>query len=162
MATGTIAIQLFEFNNWANESLLEFCQGLDDTQLLATMVGTRGSIKETLVHIVAAQERYVGGLGGPRKGAPVHGMTGWPGFELLLDSARETGAALIAAGAEEDPARECAYRYQGETVTVRAGTFLVQASHHANDHRTQICSILGSIGIEPPEITGWGYAQRDS
>lgn len=156
VSAGTIGAELFRFNNWANEALIEFCRGLDDNQLEAVLAGTRGSIQDTLVHLVAAQERYV--VGRPRTAERVHESLGWPGFEKLLESCRETGASLVA-GADGDPARECPYRYRGEALVVLAGTFLVQAMHHANDHRTQICSVLGSVGLEPPEITGWGFAQ---
>ena len=159
MGTGTIGVELFRFNEWANEALIEFCRGLDEPTLQADAPGTRGSIQDTLVHIVAAQERYVGGLGRPRTGGRVHESLGWPGFEELLESNRETGASLVAAAAEEDPERAFTLQYQGRDEIVLARTFLVQAMHHANDHRTHICSILGAIGVEPPEVTGWGWAE---
>jgi hypothetical protein len=34
---------------------------------------------------------------------------------------------------------------------------LVQAIHHANDHRTHICTVLGSHGIPLPEMDVWAY-----
>jgi len=33
----------------------------------------------------------------------------------------------------------------------------IQAIHHGNDHRTQICSTLGALGEEVPELDGWSY-----
>lgn len=33
----------------------------------------------------------------------------------------------------------------------------LQAIHHGNDHRTQICTILGADGLEVPELDGWAY-----
>ena len=30
--------------------------------------------------------------------------------------------------------------------------------HHGTDHRSQICTALTSMGIEPPEIGVWEYA----
>lgn len=159
VASDTVGVEVFRFNNWANETLIEYCGQLDDTQLQATLPGTRGSLMDTLVHIVAAQERYADGLGRPRRTGRVHESLGWPGIEDLRASCRESGTALLAAAAEEDPAREFRRLYQEREVVIRADTVLIQAIHHGNDHRTQICSILGSLGLEPPEITGWGYAE---
>jgi hypothetical protein len=37
------------------------------------------------------------------------------------------------------------------------GLLLLQAIHHGNDHRTQICSTLGALGEEVPELDGWAF-----
>ena len=34
---------------------------------------------------------------------------------------------------------------------------LLQAIHHGNDHRTQICSTLGALGEEVPDLDGWTF-----
>jgi uncharacterized damage-inducible protein DinB len=41
---------------------------------------------------------------------------------------------------------------------VRAGVIVAQALHHGNAHREQICAILTSLGIEPPDIQPWECA----
>jgi uncharacterized damage-inducible protein DinB len=33
--------------------------------------------------------------------------------------------------------------------------------HHGTDHRSQICTILTTLGIEPPPIDVWDYADQD-
>ena len=33
-----------------------------------------------------------------------------------------------------------------------------QAIHHANEHRAHVCTILGALGHEPPDVSAWGYA----
>jgi uncharacterized damage-inducible protein DinB len=37
------------------------------------------------------------------------------------------------------------------------GVRLAQALHHGTDHRSQICTALTSIGVEPPAIDVWDY-----
>jgi hypothetical protein len=37
------------------------------------------------------------------------------------------------------------------------GMLLVQAIQHGNDHRTQICSTLGALGLDVPDLDGWEY-----
>lgn len=45
------------------------------------------------------------------------------------------------------------------TFQVQLGIVLVQALHHGNDHRTQICTVLGHHGIPFEEIDVWAYGE---
>ena len=47
---------------------------------------------------------------------------------------------------------------RGEVYAVRAGVFITQALHHGNEHRAHICTILGALGHEPPDVSAWEYA----
>jgi uncharacterized damage-inducible protein DinB len=57
-------VELFKHNVWANQCLFDACEGLNDRQLDATIPGTFGSIRNTLIHIVGAQDRLVAALSG--------------------------------------------------------------------------------------------------
>jgi uncharacterized damage-inducible protein DinB len=37
------------------------------------------------------------------------------------------------------------------------GIRLAQALHHGTDHRSQVCTALTALGIEPPPIDVWDY-----
>jgi uncharacterized damage-inducible protein DinB len=37
------------------------------------------------------------------------------------------------------------------------GIRLAQALHHGTDHRSQICTALTSLGVEPPSIDVWDF-----
>jgi uncharacterized damage-inducible protein DinB len=54
----------FKYNLWANLRLLDTCVQLSDTQLDATMIGTFGSVRETLMHLFGAEEGYAWALTG--------------------------------------------------------------------------------------------------
>jgi uncharacterized damage-inducible protein DinB len=45
----------------------------------------------------------------------------------------------------------------GSTTQAPMSIRLAQALHHGTDHRSQICTALTSIGIEPPFIDVWDY-----
>jgi uncharacterized damage-inducible protein DinB len=62
----TVIADFFKFNLWANLRVLDACAGLDDARLDATIRGPFGSVRETLVHIVAAEEGYVQRFTGQR------------------------------------------------------------------------------------------------
>jgi hypothetical protein len=40
------------------------------------------------------------------------------------------------------------------------GIRLAQVLHHRTDHRSQICTILTSLGIAPPDIDVWAVSTR--
>jgi uncharacterized damage-inducible protein DinB len=36
---------------------------------------------------------------------------------------------------------------------------IVQALHHGNVHREQICAIMTGLGVQPPDVQAWSYAE---
>jgi hypothetical protein len=52
-------VELFHHNKWSNLRLLDACAQLNDEQLDASTKGTYGTIRDTLLHLFAAEERYV-------------------------------------------------------------------------------------------------------
>src|SRR5690606_31368231 len=38
---------------------------------------------------------------------------------------------------------------------------LAHVIHHGTDHRSQICTALTTLGIEPPAIDVWDFAEQD-
>jgi uncharacterized damage-inducible protein DinB len=53
------------------------------------------------------------------------------------------------------------HRDDGSESHAPAGIRLAQALHHGTDHRSQICTALTNLGIEPPAIDVWDYADKD-
>jgi len=52
--------KLFEHNNWANLQIIQACSALSDEQLDAEPQSvTKGSIRRTLLHLVASQQGYL-------------------------------------------------------------------------------------------------------
>jgi uncharacterized damage-inducible protein DinB len=41
------------------------------------------------------------------------------------------------------------------------GIRLAQALHHGTDHRSQICTALTSLSVEPPLIDVWDFGWED-
>jgi uncharacterized damage-inducible protein DinB len=52
-------------------------------------------------------------------------------------------------------------RPDGSQSHAPAGIRLAQAIHHGTDHRSQICTALTTLGIEPPLIDVWDYGAQD-
>jgi uncharacterized damage-inducible protein DinB len=53
------------------------------------------------------------------------------------------------------------HRDDGSESHAPLGIRLAQVIHHGTDHRSQICTALTSLGMDPPEIDLWGFGQQD-
>lgn len=150
---------LARHNVWATVQVLEFCQGLDEPTLHTTAPGTFGTIIETLRHMIDAEASYLFRLTGAWSAYP------WRRDEAVgLDVLAERAAVLaitweqFLAGDVDSERLGEARSDKNEVFAVRAGVFITQALHHANEHRAHICTILGALGYEPPDVSAWGYA----
>ena len=86
---------LFKYNLWANLRLLDACAQLSDAQLDTTTKGTFGSVRETLMHLFAAEEGYARSLTGTSPTPLLNELTTFPGFDELRRRAKGSGEALI-------------------------------------------------------------------
>ena len=156
---GSVLTTLFRHNAWANLALLEFCQGLSDTQLDTTAVGCFGSIRDTLQHIVVAEISYVNRVTGatpPGKLAPGE----FPGFDLLKDSVRWTSDQLLRLAFSAQNDTRVQQRLPDQPLKqYPLASLIAQALTHSTEHRTQISAIITQMGMEPPDMSGWKYME---
>lgn len=139
-------------NEWANLALIEACHGLTDEQLDATVDGTYGSIRRTWRHIVGAEGGYATQLGNEPV-ARLRNDDPWPGWDRLAEFASHAADALEGAIEPSDRA----IHFEDDDEDVDAAVILIQAFQHGTDHRSQICTILTTLGIEPPDIDSWSW-----
>lgn len=142
---------------WATHTLLTFCRDVDNAILNAPDAGSFGSIIETWRHIVDSEMSYAFRLTGAWPERPWQSGEAMD-FDTLEKRAAMTGDVLVAylAGNVDLERDGEAYGDEG-TFDVKHGIFLAQIFWHASEHRSQICSILGRHGIEPPDIQPWEY-----
>ena len=62
-------------------------------------------MKNTLVHMVAAERRYVAMLRGEQPDRTIHESLGFPGIDALRESAQQSGQALIQIAEREQTGR---------------------------------------------------------
>jgi uncharacterized damage-inducible protein DinB len=145
--------KLFEHNNWANRQIIEICSALSDEQLDAEPhSATMGSIRQTLLHLVASQRSYLALLTLPLEARPTVPLT-WAELE---ESARTSGEGLLAlASGEQKPLNTQLQTRDGSRV--EPWVVMVQVINHATEHREQIKNMLSALGVTPPDIDGWDY-----
>ncbi len=149
----------FRHHLWSNMRLFDSCLTLSEEQLRRSDPGTFGSIRATLGHLVRAEERYLFFLTGEETaGAELDGQT--PIGELQ-ERARQSGTLLIEVAMGIDPLLDVQVGEGEEREMIPVTVFLLQAIHHAHEHRTQIATLMGQQGIEPPGISGWRYFDEE-
>ena len=95
MHAGDTLETLFRHHRWANLRIVDGCLPLSDAQLDQGLLGTYGTIRDTLRHMMLAERSYLSRIrSGERythpEGAPP------PSLEEMRASLDETGAGLIA------------------------------------------------------------------
>lgn len=149
----------FDHHVWATLRLLDACSQLTPEQLEATVPGVYGSILQTLRHTVGADTWYLFVLTAGRVANVDEDSMSLS--ELRAEMARNGPRWRAYLGSEPD-ARNVVAHGGGEVKThAPIGIRLAQALHHGTDHRSQVCTILTTLEIEPPDIAVWAMAEED-
>lgn len=154
---GDLIADLYRQNEWANLKLLQVCRGLTDTQMDTAAIGSYRSIRQTLAHFLNSETYYVRRLGGDYAGPEIPEGGPWPGFDALEAAVRASAAGLLGR----------ARAAQAAAVAEPAGgepdneVVLVQALNHSTEHRGQVCTIMSGLRLEPPDLSGWAWAEAD-
>ena len=149
----------FGHHVWATIRVLDVCAALDDAQLATTVPGTYGSIIGTLRHLVGGDVFYLDVL--TDREPPFEEKTAdIPALRAVMEAHESVWQRLIAG--ELDPTTDVIeYEDNGFETHAPLGIRLAQALHHGTDHRSQICTALTSLGIEPPAIDVWDFGALD-
>ena len=159
MSTSLLA-DAFAHHVWATLRLLDACLELTPEQLATGVPGIFGSILETQRHLVGADASYLFVMGGGE--SPLIDEE-----SMSLSELRETmqghGAAWSRLLAQDlDPgAIVVRHRDDGSESQAPLGIRLAQALHHGTDHRSQVCTGLTTLGIEPPAIDVWDFGEHE-
>jgi uncharacterized damage-inducible protein DinB len=145
---------------WASEALMTACAALTAEQLGTPCSGTYGSIIATLRHLVASDRWYLSFF---PQGAQLQPMDDEDeiGLDELVTEMTRNGAAwsaLLATG--PDGETDVPETDGGWVFHAPLGFRLAQVVHHGTDHRSQVCTALTGLGIEPPDIDVWKYGEE--
>ncbi len=81
-----------------------------------------------------------------------------------LRAAMEGHGAAWSAILADDPDPDAVlerHRDDGSQTDAPVSIRLAQALHHGTDHRSQICTALTTLGVEPPFIDVWDFGLLD-
>lgn len=149
--------KLFEHNNWANMQIIQACARLTDEQLDAVPVSaTKGTVRETLTHLVRSQAGYLSLLTLP---VDQRRRSTAASISELEEAVRDSGEKLLALARGESGGFPTARLQTTDGFYVEPWIVVTQVINHATEHREQIKSMLTALGMVPPEIDGWSYGE---
>ena len=147
----------FAHHVWATLRLIDTCLALSPEQLETRVPGTYGSIIDTMRHLVGGDSWYMFDMtGDPARRIEADQMD----LRALRTAMERDGAAWVQL-LNKDPDPEVVLKEVDESDGYErdapVGIRLAQALHHGTDHRSQICTVLTAIGVQPPSIDVWDF-----
>jgi uncharacterized damage-inducible protein DinB len=142
----------FAHHVWATLTLVDTCAGLSPDQLETAVPGTYGSILDTLRHLVGsdAWDLYIA----TRDRAPVIDEAHMSLSELrtAMESHAAAWSRLLAEDLDPDAVLNEVDDDDGYERNIALGIQLAAVLQHGTDHRSQICTALTALGVQPPHI----------
>ena len=153
--SGSILSAGFGHNTWATLQVIDACTGLSVDQLQTNAPGTRGPVIDTLRHIVAAEAVDLEIATGARADDLEHSSP----LELR-HAAERIGTAwsrFLSGPIDPDEMVREVDETDGYERTAPLGFRLAGTLNHGTDHRSQVCTALTTLGVEPPKIDVMNY-----
>ena len=146
----------FGHHVWATLRVVDACLVLTPEQLRIAVPGTYGPILETVRHLVGADSSYLFAMTGGRTPLIDEDRMDLSELRAAMESHGPAWSGLLAEDLDPD-AITVRRRDDGSETHAPMGIRLAQALHHGTDHRSQICTALTTIGLEPPLIDVWAF-----
>jgi uncharacterized damage-inducible protein DinB len=140
--------QLFEYNEWANRTLMCAANDLSREELMREMGASFGSVRTTLLHIVSGEWRWLQfWLGRPyERDFLLSDYTTVDALEALRVEVERELRNFVAGLTDEDLTRRHQVR-GGEQPLLHT---LQHILHHSTYHRGQVVTLLRQLGRTPP------------
>jgi uncharacterized damage-inducible protein DinB len=150
----------FGHHVWATLRVIDECQKLKPEQLATAVPGTYGSILETVRHLVGSDASYLFVLSAGRRPEIEEDQLDPAELRAVMVDSDPIWSALLAEDREPDEI-VVRHRDDGSDSHAPLSIRLAQVLHHGTDHRSQICTALTTLGIEPPAIDVWDFGAQD-
>jgi uncharacterized damage-inducible protein DinB len=142
----------FAHHVWATLRLVDTCLALSPQQLETAVPGTYGSILDTLRHFIGSDAWDLFVATGDRASLIDEDDMHLSELRGAMESHGPAWSRLLAQDLDPDAVLDEVDENDGYERQIVMGTQLAQALHHGTDHRSQVCTILTELGVEPPAI----------
>jgi uncharacterized damage-inducible protein DinB len=150
----------FGHHVWATLRLLDVCLDLSPEQLDTAVPGTYGSILDTARHLVGADASYLFVTSAGRTAAIDEDAMDLSELRAAMQRDQDGWSQLVGGDLDPDVVL-VRHRDDGSEAHAPMSIRLAQVLHHGTDHRSQICTALTTLGIEPPAIDVWDFGHQD-
>lgn len=151
----------FAHHGWATLRLADACLALSPEQLETAVPGTYGSILETMRHLVGSDGWYLFTVTDDRSALIDENRMGLREIRSAMESYGASWTRLLDGELDPDVVLTEVDEDDGYQKQAPMGVRLAQVLHHGTDHRSQICTALTTLGVEPPAIDAWDFGLAD-
>ena len=153
-----VLLEAFRHHAWATKQLLDSCGGLTSEQLTSpgTATGTERGILALFNHLIQADRGYVSRRGDrPAWVDEEQESDDLPELRRRAEENAEVWEWFLAQPLEPSAIVILDHgAYEAEQ-----SVLVVQALHHGSAHREQISAIMTGLGVQPPDVQAWSYAE---
>lgn len=155
--SGSLLVPAFEHHLWATVRVIDACLDLSTQQLQTNAPGTRGPIIQTLRHIVDADAFDLFTLtGDPAFRVDAEGMS-LPELRATAERIGAGWARFLSEPFDLDEMVREVDETDGYERSAPISFRVAGALEHGADHRSQICTALTILSIEPPAVDVMSY-----
>jgi uncharacterized damage-inducible protein DinB len=147
----------FAHHVWASMRLLDACLVLSPEQLETAVPGIYGSILETARHLVGSDGWYLFTMTHERTHRIDKDRFDLRGLRAEMATHGAAWSEVLANDPDPDQVLTEIDEDDGYRMDATIGIRLAQALHHGTDHRSQVCTALTALGIQPPDIDAWAF-----
>ncbi|HYO50303.1 MAG TPA: DinB family protein [Chloroflexia bacterium] len=145
---------MFDYSIWARDKLLAAIEALDEGQLReAGKTGVYGSIYDTLAHLAVSEWLWTRRCMGesPLKLPKGEDFAHLGALLEWWDGNHAQAVQYLSSITDQDLSRELTYMApDGKERTRKVWHMLLQVPNHQTEHRAQIGTMLGQLGVEVP------------
>jgi len=145
----------YDYGSWATERLMTSIEKLTPEEFKRDIGGGKGSIRNTLVHVMSAEAGWLARCGGPARKARLNPLD-FPTLSSVQDAWKQLNQQLsefFASLADEDLQRTIIYSLDGkDNLQGLIGEMMEHAANHGVHHRGQVSFMLRLLGQSPKDI----------
>jgi uncharacterized damage-inducible protein DinB len=150
--SGSILGAAFAHHVWATSRVIDACLGLTAEELETSVLGTRGPVLETLRHVVLSDAEELFFLTGDVAFDIDDEQVSLAEARVIMERNGSGWAEYISRSLDPDAMVHEVDTTDGFQRWAPVGFRLAQALHHGTDHRSQVCTALTTLGVEPPAV----------
>ena len=155
--SGSLLEAAFAHHVWATSRVIDACLDLSVEELETSVPGTRGPMLETLRHVVLSDAEELFFLTRNVASEIDEEQVSLAEARVIVERNGSGWAECISRSLDPDAMVLEVDKTDGYQRWAPVGFRLAQALHHGTDHRSQVCTALTTLGLEPPKIDVYDF-----
>lgn len=147
--------ELYRYNDWADQKLLEAVSSLVNEEFIRDLGSSFGSVRDTLVHIIGAEELWLSRWQGEqgRTLLKAGDFPDWAAAAERWNSFRSQRESFLDSLPEEKLQEVISYKdTHGNPYSLEVWKQMLHVTHHSSFHRGQIVTMLRQLKKQPPSL----------